>query len=79
MVLELQSADRMGHILDGIGLAMGEVVHRINGPFVAGAVVGFFKNPVENRVAEIQVWRGHVYLGPERTFARLKITGPHAP
>ena len=58
---------------------MSKVVHRINRPYVAGAVVGLFKNPVENWVAKIQVWRGHVYLGPKRTFARLKITGPHAP
>ena len=42
MVLELQRAHRMGDVLDRIGLPVGEVVHRVDRPFVAGAVVRFF-------------------------------------
>ncbi len=39
VVLELQGADRVGDALDRIALPVGEIVHGINAPLVAGAVV----------------------------------------
>jgi hypothetical protein len=37
VILELQRADRVGDAFDGVGLAVGEVVARIDAPFHAGA------------------------------------------
>ena len=39
MIGELERAHGVGDALDGIGLAVGVVVHGIDAPLVAGAVV----------------------------------------
>src|SRR5436309_192995 len=51
MVLEFQRADRMGNALNRVGLAVGPVVHRVDAPFVAGAVVLRVQDAVHDRVA----------------------------
>ena len=45
--LELQGAERVGDALDGVALAVGVVVHGVDVPGVAGAVVGHLADPVE--------------------------------
>ena len=64
VVLELERADGVGDALDGVRLAMGEVVQRIDAPLVAGPRVGGVQDPVEHRVAQVDVRRGHVDLRP---------------
>ena len=51
VVLELQGADGVGDPLQGVGEGMGEVVHRVDAPALAGAVVGDALDAVDDRVA----------------------------
>ena len=78
VVLELHGADGVGDAFDGIGLAMGEVIGRIDAPGIAGARVRGVDDAVEHRVAQVDVARGHVDLCPERPRPLRKLTGPHA-
>ncbi len=77
--LELQGADRMGDALDRIRLAMGEVVGRIDAPGIAGARMAGMQDPVEHRVAQIDVAGAHVDLGAEHLGAVLERAGAHLP
>ena len=63
--VELQGADRMGDVLDGVALSMGEVVHRIDAPLVTRAVVGGVLDAVEEGISEHHVGGCHVYLGTQ--------------
>ena len=77
MVLELQRANRMGDPFDRIGLAVRKVVGRINAPRVARAMMGRPKNAIHDRVAHVQVRRGHVDLRPKGFRAVGKLAGLH--
>jgi hypothetical protein len=55
MVLEFQRAERVGDALDRVGLAVGEVVARIDAPRRAGARMARVQNAVEHRIAQIDV------------------------
>ena len=78
MVLELERADRMGDALDGIRLAMREIVARINFPRRAGARMRRIQDAVQHRIAQIDVARGHVDLGAQHPRAIGKFAGAHA-
>src|SRR6202011_6363930 len=65
MVLELERAQRVRDALDGVGLAMGEVVARIDAPLRAGARMVSVEDAVEDRIAPVDVAGGHVDLGPQ--------------
>ena len=39
VIFKFQRADRVRHVFDGIGLAVREIVHRIDTPFAAGAMM----------------------------------------
>ena len=56
---------------------MGVIVHGIDAPGVAGAVVALMLDAVQDRVPHIQVGRGHVDLGPEGPGPVGKLAGPH--
>ena len=79
MVLELQRAERMGHALDGVGLAVGEVVGRVDAPGITGARVLGMQDAIEHRVAQVHVARGHVDLGAQHPRAVGKGAGAHLP
>ena len=78
VVLELQGAERVRHPLQGIAQAVREVVHRIDAPSVAGAVVRRVANAIEHRVAHHEVRRGHVDLGAQHLLAIAELAGAHA-
>ena len=63
MVLELQRAQRVGHALDRVALAMGPVVHRIDAPFICSAMVCRSQNPIHHRIAQIHIRGRHIDLG----------------
>ena len=73
VILELETADRVGHVLDGIALPVGPVVGRVDAPLVARAVVSCAKNPVHHRIAHVEIGVGHIDFGPqdERTVGKL--------
>ena len=57
---------------------MREVVHRIDAPPVAGAMVVRVPDPIEHRVAHVDVRRRHVDLRPEHERAVGELPRPHA-
>ena len=54
------------------------VVHRIDAPFVAGAVMLCVQNAVHHRVAHVEVGRRHVDFGAQGAGAIGKFAGLHA-
>ena len=78
VILELQRADRMGDVLDGVGLAMGEVVARVDVPGRAGARMRRVQDAVQHRIAQVDVARRHVDLGAQHARAVRKFAGAHA-
>ena len=66
MVLELERAERVGDPFEGVGHRVRVVVHRVHLPLVARhRVDGVALDPVDWRVAEVEVWRRHVDLEAE--------------
>ena len=55
VILELQRAQRVRDALDRVGLAVREVVQRIDAPFGTCARVDRVQNPVQHRVAHVDV------------------------
>ncbi len=68
----------MGDVLDGIRLAMGEVIARINAPGCAGARMARVQNAIEHRIAQIDVAGGHIDLGPQHPRPVREFARPHA-
>ncbi len=75
--LELERADRMGDALDRVRLAVREVVRRVDAPRVAGPRMRGVHDPVQHRVAQVDVGRGHVDLRAEHARAVGELAGPH--
>ena len=63
--------------LDRVRQRVREVVHRIDAPRVAGPVVGGVADPVERRVAHVEVRRRHVDLRAQHVRAVGEFAGPH--
>jgi hypothetical protein len=78
VVLELEGADRVGDALERVRQRVRVVVHRIDAPGVAGAVVVGVADPVEQRIAHLHVRRRHVDLRPQHAGAVGELAGPHA-
>ena len=68
----------MRDALDRVGLPVGKVVHRVDAPLVAGAVVVGVEDAVHHRVAQVDVGRGHVDLGAQRARALGELARAHA-
>ena len=75
--LELQRAQRVGDVLLRVLQRVGEVVHRVEAPRVAGVVVVGVHDPVDHRVAHDDVRRGHVDLRPQHRLALLELPAAH--
>ena len=78
VVLELECTQRVGDVFDGIRERVREVVHRVDAPGIARAVVVRLFDAVEQRVAHLHVGRGHVDFGAQHQRAGFELTGPHA-
>ena len=65
MNFKLQRTERVRNVLDGVRLPVGEIVHRVNAPRIARAVVMGVPDPVDDRVAQLHVWRRHIDLSPQ--------------
>ncbi len=77
VVLELQCADGVRYPLERIGYRVRVVVHRIDAPVVAGAVVRGPQDPVDDRIPHVEVGRCHIDLRPQCLRAVGKIARPH--
>ena len=78
VVFKFQGAQRMGNPLDGIGQAMGKIIHGIDAPRVARAVMGNVPDAVQGRIAHDHIGGGHVDFGPQHMFPVFKFAGAHA-
>ena len=76
--VEFQRADRMGNLFDRVALAVGIVVHRVDAPLVARAVVFGVDDAVHDRVAEEHVGMRHVDLGAQHLRAVGELAVLHA-
>ena len=67
----------MGDALQRVLNGVGEVVHGVDAPLVALAVVVHMADAVEHRVAHIEVAGGQVDLGPQGILALGEFSGAH--
>ena len=79
LVFELERADAVRDLFERILDRMGVGVHRIDAPFVAGVVVRGTPDPVDRRVAHVDVGAGHVDLGTQHHRAVQVLGVPHFP
>ncbi|CCJ97352.1 hypothetical protein BN130_3945 [Cronobacter malonaticus 507] len=77
VVLELQRTERMGDAFQRIGDAVGEVVHRVDAPFVARLVMFGEFNAIQHRVTHHDKRRRHINFRAQARFALFKPTGTH--
>ena len=73
-----QRAKGVGDAFDRVGLAMCPIVHRVDAPRIAGALVGCMANAVHHGVPQIDVGRTHVDLGSQDPCAVGKFAGLHS-
>ena len=78
MIFIGQVAQGVGDALDGVGLTVGEIVHGVDAPGVAGAMVGGVDDAVHDRVAQVDIARSHVDLGAQDAGALGKFALAHA-
>ena len=79
VILELQRAQRMGDPLQRIFQRMRIVVHRVDRPGIARAMVVCQTDPVQDRVAQVDVGRSHVDLRAQHHRAFRVFALPHLP
>jgi hypothetical protein len=56
---------------------MGEIVHRVNRPLIASAVMHGMPNPVEHGVPHPDIGRLHIDLGAKRAMTVGKFARAH--
>ena len=76
--LVLQRAQGVGHALKRVADGMGEVVHRVDAPLVAGAVMRGVLDAVDGRIAQVDVRGGHVDLRAQGAGALRELAVLHA-
>ena len=76
---EFERAQGMGDALDGVRLAVREIVGRIYAPAVAGAGMRGMEDAVEHGIAKVDVSRGHVDARAQDPRAFGELARAHAP
>ena len=76
--LELERAERVGDTLEIVALAVGKVVHGVDVPGAAGAMVRRFDDAIDDRIAEVHIGRCHVDFGAEGHGAFVELAAVHA-
>ncbi len=76
--VELERAERVGDALDGVALAVGEVVERVDAPRVAGAVMVACLMRYSNGSRIFMFVRDHVDLRAQHVGAVGELAGAHA-
>ena len=67
--VKFERTNRVADALDGVALAMGVVIHWIDAPLVARAMVLGVEDAIEDGVAEEHIGVGHIYFGPQHLLA----------
>ena len=78
MVFEFERAHGVGDVFDRVRLAVREIVHGIDAPLVAGAVMVGVQDAVHDRIAQVEVGRGHVDFGAQHARAVGEFALAHA-
>ncbi len=79
VILKLKRTEAVCDALDGVFYRMRKVVHRVDAPLVALAVMVAVVDAVDDGVAHIEVAGGGVDLGAQRHGAVRELAGAHAP
>ena len=78
MVSELKRAHGVSDALDGVRLAVGVIVHRVDAPLVSCPLMFGVEDAVHDRVAHIHVGRGHVDFCSQHTRPVGEFASLHA-
>ena len=78
LIFKFQRTDRMRDVFHRIFDGVGEGVHWIHAPAVAGVVMLGVTDAINGRVAQIDVGGGHVDLGAQNMRAVRKLSRLHA-
>ncbi len=78
VIFEFEGTDRMGNPFDIVGKTMGEIVHGVDDPVRAGAVVARPLDAVDDRVPHDDVRRGHIDFCTEHAASIGELARPHA-
>ena len=78
VIFEFERADGVRDAFNRIRLAVRKVVHRVNAPIIAGAVMLGVQNAIHHRIAHIQIRRRHIDLCAKSARAVREIAAPHA-
>ena len=77
MVLELERAERVRDAFERVGQRVRVVVHRVDAPRVARAMMRRVPDAVQRRIAHVEVRRRHVDLRPQHVRAVRELARPH--
>ena len=77
MILKFQRTDGMCNALHRIAQRMCEVIHRVDAPCITGAVMMSMRNPVQNRIAQVDVRRTHIDLGTQNPCSIREFSRTH--
>ena len=78
MRFELQGAQGMCDPLDGVAVAVREIIQRVYAPFVTSTLVRMVTDTINNRIAHVDVGGSHVDPGPQHVLAVGKLPGFHS-
>ena len=79
VILKLQRAQGVGDPLQSVLNGVGKVVHGIDAPLVALTVMVHMANPVDHRVAHIEIAGGQVDFGSQSHGIVGELAIPHPP
>ena len=75
---ELEGANRVRDPFDVIAERVRPIVHRINAPFVAGAMMRRVPDPIKHRIAQPDIRGVHVDLCAQRARAIRRLARFHS-
>ena len=78
VIFKLQGAKGMRNAFNGVGQRMRKIIRGIDVPRSARPVMRNPSNPVERRIAHIDVRRGHVDFGTEHVRPFFAVAGTHS-
>ena len=77
VVLIFHRTERVGDLFNRIGLTVRPIVHGVDAPLVARAMMARLANAVHDRIAQIQIRRSHVNFRAQRARAIFELARAH--
>ena len=68
----------MGNAFYAVRNAVGKIVHRIDAPLIAGALMRCFFDAINNGVAQVHIGRSHINKGAKSASTFVKFAVFHA-